>query len=61
MNDGEDFDEYEVLIGDCQDRHYRLSSWEKDFLDSIQARTKRWDRLSEAQVEKLYEIWERVT
>lgn len=61
MNDGEDFEEYEVLIGDCQDRHRKLSSWEKDFLDSIQAQINRWSRLSEAQVEKLNEIWERVT
>lgn len=61
MSDGQDFEEYEQLIEDCENRDSRLSPWAREFLDSIKARIKRWDPLTVNQVDKLNEIWEKAT
>lgn len=52
MSDGQDFEEYEQMIEDCENR---------EFLESIKARIKRWDPLTVNQVDKLNEIWEKAT
>ncbi len=57
--DGQDFEEYETLIQDCEDRDRKLTPWERDFLESIKERIEGWTPLTENQVDKLNEIWER--
>lgn len=59
--DGQDFEEYEQLIEDCENRDHRLSPWAREFLESIKARIKRWDPLTPGQVDKLNEVWEEAT
>jgi hypothetical protein len=58
---GTDFAEYETMIEDCENRDHRLTEWERDFLDSIKVRVESWTRLTPGQVDKLNEVWERVT
>jgi hypothetical protein len=51
----------EELIEDCLNRDSKLSAWEADFLESIQAQLSDKKKLSEKQIVRLEEIWERVT
>ena len=53
--------EYYVLIGDCRKRERALSSWDVDFLDSIESRLDDKKPLSQKQIECLEGIWERAT
>ena len=39
--------------------NYRLSNWEKDFVDSIQERFLGGGELSPKQLEKLSDLWEK--
>jgi len=61
VSDGQDFEEYEQMIEDCENRDSRLSPWAREFLESIKARIKRGDPLTVNQVDKLNEVWEKAT
>ena len=54
-------DEYQQMIKDCENRESKLSEWEENFIDSLYD----WiadDKIpTSKQVEKLENIWERVT
>ena len=50
-------EEHRLMIDDCEKRSASLTDWEARFIDSISRR----DYLSDAQIETLERIWERVT
>ena len=54
-------DDHPVMIHDCELRESKLSDWESSFIDSISRQLSQNSRLSFKQVERLDEIWERVT
>lgn len=49
------------LIEDCEARESRLSDWDRSFIDSIKRQLEAGRTLSEKQLAKLGEAWERVT
>lgn len=49
------------LIEDCENREDKLSDWERGFIDSIGRQMADGRALTDKQVERLEEIWERVT
>lgn len=53
--------EYFQLITDCRKRDDKISAWDADFLDSIEARLHDRKPLTPKQVEVLDNIWERAT
>ena len=53
--------EYLKIISDCEQRQSKLSSWEEGYLDSVRDQIERGRTPSAKQLEKLDEIWERVT
>lgn len=50
-------EEQQQMIEDCKNRDSKLSSWEFDFIESIEDQ----GSLSKRQAEILEEIWDRVT
>lgn len=54
-------DEYERMLRDCEKRESRLTTWEREFIDSLQHRLARGGSLTPKQCETLDKIWERVT
>lgn len=54
-------DEYITLIEDCERRSHKLSDWELGFIDSLSRQLAEGRRPTANQIEKLDEIWERVT
>lgn len=54
-------DTYWQLIQDCRKRDRMLSAWDADFLDSIEDRLGDNRPLSDKQIAKLDEIWEKAT
>jgi hypothetical protein len=48
-------------IEDCEARESRLSNWEVNFLDSLKKRLQDGTPPTPLQIEKLDQIWERVT
>ena len=55
-------DEYKEMIADCEYREKKTSNWEKDFLASLQEHLDDQTKvLSAKQIDKLNDIWERVT
>jgi hypothetical protein len=54
-------DEYYTLIADCRKRERALSSWDADFLDSIESRLHDKRPLTAKQIECLEGIWNRAT
>lgn len=54
-------DAYRTLIDDCRKREQHISSWDADFLDSIESRLDRKIPLTEKQIGVLDGIWERAT
>lgn len=53
--------EQQQLVDDCVAREGRLSTWERDFVESVRERLAQGLGLSAAQAAKLDEIWERAT
>lgn len=53
--------EHEQMVEDCEARESRLSEWERTFIDSIGKQLRDGRTLSEKQVTRLDEIWERAT
>jgi hypothetical protein len=54
-------DEYMSMIEDCEDRSDNLSDWEADFVSSLRDQLETNGSLSPRQVEKLEQVWEKVT
>ncbi len=54
-------DEYRQLISDCRKRDTKITAWEADFLDSIEARLDENRSLTPRQSETLDNIWEKAT
>ena len=56
-------DEYLQMIYDCEQREGKLSDWERNFLSALRENLERDFPLplSERQLGKLDEVWERVT
>lgn len=54
-------DEYARMIADCEKREGKLSDWERGFIDSIDQQMGRGKVPTRKQVDRLNEIWERVT
>ena len=50
--------EVPTMIEECQEHEQRLSQWEREFIDSVDAQDY---ELTDAQFEKLSQIWRRVT
>lgn len=53
--------EHEQMVEDCEARESRLSDWERGFIDSIGKQLRDGRSLSEKQVARLDDIWERAT
>lgn len=49
------------MIEDCKKREAKLSSWEHDFIVSIETQFETRGSLSKRQLEILEEIWDKVT
>jgi len=56
-----DRDEHATMVADCVQRESKLSDWERSFIDSLDNRLAKGLGLTEKQVERLDEIWEKVT
>jgi hypothetical protein len=54
-------DEYLRMIADCEKRESKLTDWERTFIDSVAHWLANGSGLSGKQIERLEEIWERVT
>jgi len=54
-------EEAETMIADCRARERKLTSWEADFLDSIEEQMKDKNFLSVKQSDTLNKIWEKCT
>lgn len=54
-------DEAAQLVADCEARESKLSDWERGFIDSIGKQLAAGRSLTPKQIERLDEIWERVT
>ena len=54
-------EDLQQLVDDCVARERKLSSWDHDFLDSIQKRLDLNQPLTEKQVAALNAIWDRAT
>lgn len=50
--------EVELMIEDCINRESKLNDWEVGFMDSIKNKS---SNLTQMQLAKLEEIWERIT
>jgi hypothetical protein len=53
-------DEYATMLDDCEAREGRLTDWERGFVDSLRSQLEK-GFLTPKQIEKLDDIWERVT
>jgi hypothetical protein len=53
--------EYIILLDDCENREERLTDWERGFIDSLRHQIDAGRFLSAKQIDKLDDIWERVT
>ena len=49
------------LIVDCELREEKLGDWERSFIDSLSRQLTDGRTLSAKQIERLEEIWEKVT
>lgn len=49
------------MIEDCEARDSKLSEWEQKFIDSIGRQLAKNGSLSQTQLERLEQIWEKVT
>lgn len=56
-----DSSEILTMIDDCEKRDRKLSDWEINFIDSLSVQLGRGNALTDKQVKKLTETWERVT
>ena len=54
-------EDHEAMINDCADHESRLTTWEFDFIGSLQDRLGAERELSERQAEVLEKIWNKVT
>lgn len=54
-------DEYAQMIADCEKREGKLSDWERGFIDSLDQQLGHGKMPTPKQIERLNEIWERVT
>lgn len=54
-------EEYLTLTDDCEKRSEKLSEWELQFIDSLRRQIEDGRMPTRNQIEKLDEIWERVT
>lgn len=54
-------DDHLNAIEDIEENEGQLSAWERNFIDSIKSRLMDGRTLTEPQVNKLEQIWERVT
>lgn len=53
--------EYITLLDDCEKREDRLTDWGRGFVDSLRRRIESGQPPTGGQIEKLDDIWERVT
>ncbi len=49
------------MVEDCEGNESMLSDWECEFIDSIRNQIDEGRDLSERQIEKLEDIWKKVT
>ncbi|AEJ01217.1 hypothetical protein Nit79A3_1385 [Nitrosomonas sp. Is79A3] len=57
-----DFDnDHLKMVEECEFNESLLNDWECDFIDSIRNQIDEGRNLSERQIEKLEDIWEKVT
>lgn len=54
-------DEYLAMIADCKKREAKMSEWEQKFIDDMKDRIDRRQLPTPNQLEKINEVWERVT
>lgn len=54
-------DEYATMLDDCENRQSRMTDWEIAFVASLQEQLADGRQLSEKQVRRLDELWERLT
>jgi hypothetical protein len=54
-------EEHPQMLADCKARWAKLSEWEQTFVTNTSNQLTRGRPLTPAQVERLDEIWERVT
>lgn len=55
------FDDYLNMIEDCESNESLLNDWECEFIDSVRNQIEEERPLSDRQIEKLEDIWEKVT
>ncbi len=55
------FSPYLTLVEDCEARESKMSAWEQNFVQSIREQIGRDRGLSDKQIQRLNEIWDKVT
>lgn len=53
--------EHEQMVEDCEAHEEKLTTWEREFLDTCSFRLARDQGLTEPMADILEKIWERVT
>jgi len=61
MADDPELELQKELLRDCESRRKRLSEWEDSFIISIRKQLDAGKTLSEKQLNKLSQIWEKAT
>ena len=59
--DKAEIEETMTMIEDCLKRDSKMSTWECEFMESIKEQLISRGSLSEKQLDRLNEIWEKVT
>ena len=54
-------DEVNAMIEDCMKRESKMTSWECEFIQSLEEQNNTEHGLSKRQLAMLEEIWERIT
>ena len=54
-------DDTPIMIEDCLERESKLSDWEAGFIDSLESQLGAGNSLTQKQIDKLGQIWERIT
>lgn len=53
-------DEIETMLADCEQLEEKLTDWERGFVDSLRHTVDSGYTLTERQIEKLSNIWNRI-
>ena len=59
MGIAEDKEDIVLMIDDCMNREAKMYEWEQNFIENLSEKSS--SGLTKKQIEKLHQIWERIT